>query len=298
MSSIHTIPKRIFYVWGANERKPRDVLACIQSWRQNCADYEIIEINELSKNYFNYQEELKNNSWFRTVHNMKMWAYVADYVRIKVLYDNGGIYMDTDVTCVKNFDDFLNLPAFVGMQNERYVEPAILGSVEGNPLLEKILNYYKQDVWNNPPTTMPEIFELFLQREGVNKFPEKRNQVQIKLRDISILPERIFIPFRYGEDFKPTDVEADTVTIHWFGGSWLQEDIFYFLKNKAKFSRHIGGIKKIETEKHYLFKCLPLFSVTKQNGVTKVRVLGVPCVIYSRDKFKVFGIKLISIKRL
>ena len=45
MSSIHTIPKRIFYVWGANERKPRDVLACIQSWRQNCADYEIIEIN-------------------------------------------------------------------------------------------------------------------------------------------------------------------------------------------------------------------------------------------------------------
>ena len=171
MSSIHTIPKRIFYVWGANERKPRDVLACIQSWRQNCADYEIIEINELSKNYFNYQEELKNNSWFRTVHNMKMWAYVADYVRIKVLYDNGGIYMDTDVTCVKNFDDFLNLPAFVGMQNERYVEPAILGSVEGNQLLEKILNYYKQDVWNNPPTTMPEIFELFLQREGVNKFP-------------------------------------------------------------------------------------------------------------------------------
>lgn len=66
-----------------------------------------------------------------------MWAYVADYVRIKVLYDNGGIYMDTDVTCVKNFDDFLNLPAFVGMQNERYVEPAILGSVEGNQLLEK-----------------------------------------------------------------------------------------------------------------------------------------------------------------
>lgn len=107
-----------------------------------------------------------------------------------------------------------------------------------------ILNYYKQDVWNNPPTTMPEIFELFLQREGVNKFPEKRNQVQIKLRDISIFPERIFIPFRYGEDFKPTDVEADTVTIHWFGGSWLQEDIFYFLKNKAKFSRHMGDIKK------------------------------------------------------
>ena len=110
------IPKRIFYVWGVNDPKKRDVLACMQSWRQNCPDYEIIEINEKSKKYFDFQKELTNNKWFKTVYERKMWAYVADYVRIKTLYENGGIYLDTDVTVIKKFDKFLNDPAFVGMQ--------------------------------------------------------------------------------------------------------------------------------------------------------------------------------------
>lgn len=298
MSSINTIPKKIFYVWGANERKPRDVLACIQSWRQNCADYEIIEINEQSTEYFNYQKELKDNSWFRAVHQMKMWAYVADYVRIKTLYDNGGIYLDTDVTCIKNFDEFLNLPAFVGMQSEKYVEPAILGAVKCNALLKKILNYYQNDVQYESPTTMPEIFERFLNYFGIERFPAKNDQKVISLQDVTIFPERFFIPFRYGDEFKPSDVEPDTVTIHWFGGSWLREEVFYFLQNKSKFSLQMGEIKKVETERHSLFKCLPIVSVTKTNRETKVKVLGIPCFSYSRDKFIAFGIKLISIKRL
>ena len=53
---IHMIPKRIFYVWGAGERKPRDVQVCIQTWRQIMPDYEIIEINENSNQYFDFNE--------------------------------------------------------------------------------------------------------------------------------------------------------------------------------------------------------------------------------------------------
>ena len=90
-----------------------------------------------------------------------MWAYVSDYIRIKVLYEHGGIYFDTDVSVVKSLDPFLSEKAFVGMQNEEYVEPAILGSEPKNELLGDILNFYKNEIWTEEQSTMPQIFSIF-----------------------------------------------------------------------------------------------------------------------------------------
>ena len=237
------IPKRIFYVWGVNDPKKRDVLACMQSWRQVCPDYEIIEINEDSKKYFDFAQELKSNRWFRTVYERQMWAYVADYVRIKTLYENGGIYLDTDVTIVKPLDKFLKDKAFVGIQDSKrdgwqnYVEPAILGACKGNAFLKKILDFYdensKVNIWNVNFYTMPEIFQYYLEETyKPQDYPVKAEQKIIPYKDITIYPERYFIPFRYKKIFTPECVKKDTHTIHWFGGSWLDPDILYFLENK------------------------------------------------------------------
>lgn len=227
------IPKRIFYVWGAGEKKPRDVQVCIQTWRQIMPDYEIIEINESSNKYFDFQENLQKNKFFRTVYNNKMWAYVADYIRIKTLYDHGGIYFDTDVSAVKPLDKFLNQPAFVGMQNQEYVEPAILGAEKHNPLLKDILDFYDQKIWELPIFTMPQIFQhVLFHNYDLARFPEKSQQKIIKARDITIYPERYFIPFRYQSEFTPECVENDTCTIHWFGGSWVKPSVIYWLMNK------------------------------------------------------------------
>ena len=102
--NMRQVPKRIFYVWGANEKKRRDVDLCILSWLEKCPEYEIIEINENSVEYFNFKKELESNLWFRVVYENKLYAYIADYIRVKVLYDYGGIYLDTDVSTLKNFN--------------------------------------------------------------------------------------------------------------------------------------------------------------------------------------------------
>lgn len=73
------IPKRIFYVWGINDPYKRDMQVCIQTWRQVMPDYEIIEINEQSVDFFNFQHELARNKWFRTVYEKKcglMWLII------------------------------------------------------------------------------------------------------------------------------------------------------------------------------------------------------------------------------
>lgn len=285
------IPKRIFYVWGINDEKKRDVLACMQSWRQNCPDYEIIEINENSKKYFNFENELKQNKWFKTVYDKKMWAYVADYVRIKVLYENGGIYLDTDVTVIKNFDKFLNDPAFVGIQCSgrwNYVEPAILGAQKHNDLLKKIIEFYFEKIWEEPIYTMPQIFEYYLQRiYNIYEYPQKNKQQLIKLKDIYIYPERFFIPFEYGQKFTPECIEKDTYTIHWFGGSWLKPEIRYFLENKHKNIQNALSLKNYRIWK--LFGFLPVMKTYQDEKNTKNKKLFCThCLLFTLIPFLKF----------
>lgn len=289
------IQKRIFYVWGANDAYKRDMLVCIQTWRQILPDYEIIEINENSTQYFNFQEELKTNRWFRTVYNKKMWAYVADYIRVKVLYDNGGIYFDTDVSVIKSLDKFLSQDCFVGIQSSgknSYTEPAILGAQKGNPFLGDVVKFYDDGIWKEPIYTIPQIFAKFLKlRYNIYEFPPKNQQKIIHLNDITLYPERFFIPFEFGQQFTPECIEDDTYTIHWFGGSWCRPDIEFFLKNKHletsnnEYSpgqwRLLGVIPIIflKSEDEYSIgfsKSLTFFRYKKTFSETQIYVLGIP----------------------
>ena len=273
------IPKRFFYVWGANDPYKRDMLACIQTWRQVLHDYEIVEINENSVKYFNFDYELSNNEWFRTVYEKKMWAYVADYVRIKTLFENGGIYFDTDVSVLKSMDRFLNDKCFVGIQssgNYNLTEPAILGAEKGNLFLREVLRFYNSRIWNEPIYTIPQIFEKILQeRHSVFEFPPKSKQKIIDLGEICLYPEKFFIPFRYGQKFHYSCIEEDTYTIHWFSGSWLKPEIDYFLRHK-----HLKNSPNYtEISKYYLLGVIPL-KIKKSSKNTVVYFCGIPLISY------------------
>lgn len=234
------IPKRIFYVWGANEPKGKAELMCLFSWFQNLKDFEIIEINDNSTEYFNFQEELKNNKWFKTVYDRKMWAYVADYIRIKTLYDNGGVYFDTDVMAIKDISPLLNNPAFVGIQSHDRTEPAILGAEKGNAFLEQLLQFYNDEIWHSSLYKCPDIFKYFLElnygKQEYN-FDSEDDEIK-KYRDITLYPRKYLIPFSPAQ-IRNEDINANlksAYTIHWYKGSWAKPEIFYFLENKNKYS--------------------------------------------------------------
>ena len=234
------IPKRIFYVWGFNEPKKDEVIKCIKSWQEHLPDYEIVEINDKSTEYFNFEKELKKNKWFRTIYIRKMWAYVADYIRCKALYENGGIYFDTDVSVVQNMDKFLKNPAFVGMQrssldgNGDWVEPAVCGAQQHNSFFKKIINFYNTLIWKKDIYTMPQIFDYYLRSYDIYPFPAREKQKIIRLKDIYIYPEHYFIPYRFRENFTNQCVKSNTHTIHWWSGSWVKEENLKFLQFKNK----------------------------------------------------------------
>lgn len=237
------IPKRIFYVWGANEPKGKAELMCLFSWFQNLKDFEIIEINDNSTEYFNFQEELKNNKWFKTVYDRKMWAYVADYIRIKTLYDNGGVYFDTDVMAIKDLSPLLDNPAFVGIQSYDRTEPAILGAEKGNSFLKQMLDFYNDEIWHSNLYKCPDLFKHFLELNyGKQEYDFDNIDDEVRrYKDITLYPRKYLIPFSpaqiRNEDI--SKISVDTYTIHWYKGSWSKPEIFYFLENKNKLNLKI-----------------------------------------------------------
>ena len=100
------IPKIIHYCWFGGGPKPKSVEKYIRSWKKYCSDYEIIEWNE--DNFDISSSPL----YVKQAYAAKKWAFVSDYARLKVVFEYGGIYFDTDVQVIKNIDTLLQYDAF------------------------------------------------------------------------------------------------------------------------------------------------------------------------------------------
>ena len=115
------------------------------------------------------------------------WAFVADWMRLNVIYRYGGIYLDTDMELLKPIDTFLenNLTlglacvngktifnaGFMGCRkgdkfiggflNEYDDIPFVLpnGELDQTPNTERLLNYFSR-VWNIRPTSANDTIDM------------------------------------------------------------------------------------------------------------------------------------------
>ena len=131
------IPKTIHYCWFGGAVKSKIVQNCINSWKTCCPDYKIIEWNEDNLDIFECPKYVID------AYNNKKWAFVSDYVRLKVVYENGGIYFDTDVELIKRIDDFLGYNAFFGFESKEYVNTGMgFGAVKGSEIVKEMMEEY------------------------------------------------------------------------------------------------------------------------------------------------------------
>ena len=89
------IEKRIFYCWFGRGEKSELEKECIKSWEEKCPDYEIIEINE--DNF-----DININEYCRQAYENKNYSFVSDVVRMEILKNNSGVYLDTDIRLLKS----------------------------------------------------------------------------------------------------------------------------------------------------------------------------------------------------
>ena len=131
------IPKIIHYIWLGKNELPFSFNENIEKAKKIMPDFEIrIWKDEDCKEY------LSNDIPFvRLAVEKKAYAFLSDYLRLKILYDYGGIYMDTDVECFKSFKRFLKYDCFLCYIVDCCLGTAVIGSKKNNGELLRWIDY-------------------------------------------------------------------------------------------------------------------------------------------------------------
>ena len=216
------IPKIIHYCWFGGKPLPDEAKRCIKSWKKYCPDFKIIKWNE--DNF-----DLSLYKYTKQAHENKKWAFITDVVRLYVLVNYGGIYMDTDVEVLKPLDRFLPLNAFSGFESNNYVPTGIMGCEKNFPLFKELLDRYEErsfvrsDGSLDTTTNTVEITNTCLSK-GLLLNGKKQT-----IEGFTLFESDYFCPKSYmtGE-IKLTD---NSYTIHHFSGTWhtKTEDKLYGL---------------------------------------------------------------------
>jgi mannosyltransferase OCH1-like enzyme len=192
------IPKKIHYCWFGKKQKPDIVLRCLRSWEKVLPGYEIKEWNEDSF-------DVLSHPYTKKAYAEKKWAFVSDYVRLKALEEEGGIYLDTDMFMLKDLEPLLSLPLFLGKEDNTYINAAIIGAEKGHPFLKKVMAFYD----TNPPLeTIPRIVTSLLTEKD--------------LESVSIFPKKYFYPFSADDirKFDGKNAGDDAYGVHLWNYSW------------------------------------------------------------------------------
>ena len=131
------IPKTIHYCWFGGNSKPEVIERCIASWKEYCPDYEIIEWNE--RNF-----DVNCIPYTAAAYADKKWAFVSDYARLKVVYDNGGVYLDTDVLLHSRIDDLLQYDIWFAQEDVHWISTGLgFGAAAMHPLISAMMETYE-----------------------------------------------------------------------------------------------------------------------------------------------------------
>lgn len=227
------IPKIIHYCWFGGKEKPLSVKKYINTWKSQMPDYEIYEWNERN---FNIDSAC---IYVRQAYKHKKWAFVSDYVRLKALYEYGGIYLDTDVEILKDFNDFLKFDLVFGFETNDRILTAMIMSKQKSSFIKDFMNYYQNNSFINEDGTLKtnETNVIILTKMLLDKGLKLNGKKQI-LDEIMVFPQTFFCPNNIINIFGK--YKNDNYMFHHADGSWINNRKLSGITQRSK--RYLVGI--------------------------------------------------------
>ena len=207
------IPKIIHYCWFGESKIPPLIQKCIKSWKKHLPDYEFKLWNEEN---FNVNSTL----WTQHAYELKKYAFVSDYVRLKALYEYGRIYLDTDIKILKSFNPLLKNEGFIGFEDVKgnVIASCVIAAKQLHPFIQECMQYYNQDftieIINKNEANVIDITQRL-----IKKGMQLGGGEQV-INEMHIYPREYFCPMDFWGNWNKT---ANTYCIHLFNGSWLPD---------------------------------------------------------------------------
>ncbi len=237
------IPKVIHYCWFGGKPLNNLALNCIASWKKYLPDYEIKRWDESNFNVNDCQ-------YVKEAYEQEKWAFVSDYARIWILYHEGGVYFDTDVEVIKDIREIIQRGPYLGAERcidnlvaEGYVGLGVaaglgMAMVPRNEIIGKLLEHYRktsflEDLKNIDSNTVVIKLSKILKKYGLKDI----NEIQ-RVADIYIYPAEYFNPLDNGTG--SLNITNNTYSVHWYSGSWLDDDHIRDKNNRYKYCKKYG----------------------------------------------------------
>lgn len=236
------IPKIIHYCWFGQSEMPYIFQQYIDGWRELLPDYKMKMWSEK-----NFDMQLAPE-YVREAYANNKFAFVADYVRLWALYNEGGIYLDTDIELKKDLTPYLNNGFFSSIEYHKDmvkalkilkydltsdfcrkpsvehirgigIQSAIFGGEERHPFFRDCLLFYKErkfilaDGTLNNKVILPDVLAICAERFGFRYIEGE----QILNEGLHIYPQDIFTGVK--------NVTERTVAIHRAHNSWRNKNI-------------------------------------------------------------------------
>ncbi|KRN33104.1 glycosyltransferase family 32 protein [Liquorilactobacillus mali] len=206
------IPKIINYCWFGGSELPLEVRNNIDNWKKICPSFQIKRWDESNYN-------VKKNSYIEKMYEDGNYAFLTDYVRLDIIYNYGGVYLDTDVKLIKSLDEIVSKGDFMAFEETGRVNTGIgFGAEPGNEIIKKNMDYYEQDDLNGQVKV--EICVKVTTSLLISYGLDYEKNVQQRLSKIIVYPSDYFSPIKMGTS--KINITDNTIGIHEFAASWYK----------------------------------------------------------------------------
>jgi len=135
-------------------------------------------------------------------------AQKADIMRIEIVYEHGGVYLDTDTEVLRRFDPLLGDEAFAGLQQENYLCTTPLGAVPKSAFFSKLMGALETrkvngDILKQTANTF--VTEFWLANQDL---------------PLAVYPTHCFCPYLWW-DKPPLAYSPETFCVHHWNQSWV-----------------------------------------------------------------------------
>ena len=228
------IPPTIHYCWFGGKELPDFYKRCIESWYKFCPEYEIVRWDESNC-------DVSETLFTKQAYDAKKYGFVPDYFRLKIIYEHGGIYLDTDVELLKSLNDLRYNHAFCGMEVPGRVAFGLgFGAEKGNALMKYLMERYQKMSFLDEAGQMIETASPILQTADLKNVGMPYGNRIHQMDGMTIYPVEVLSPKNIVTS--ELDITEYSYSIHHFDGSWVTGE---GLKKKQQRERDVAWIQNM-----------------------------------------------------
>ena len=176
----------------------------MDTWKNVLPEYEIKLHNETNTTF--------DTPLLQYLYQKKSWAFISDYIRLRVLYQEGGIYLDVDMEVIKSFDTLRKHNIFLGHESKDRLNSSVLGSKAKEPFLKACMDYMDQQFSQHKPYQIaPEVIS----------YVHRTYTAEITIFDESYFyPYNPYDKYRAVKTLESANITDHTYTIHHWEKQW------------------------------------------------------------------------------